>query len=286
MTQLSPGIANGCFELLNIASRHSLELASMSASFPRMGSVSSSLVLEAVQSLNWIRSNDAGIALLTPTGARLHAIESYQGRLRQALLDYIETLHPSWSELATFGRRKVIYFAPPAIQQMISEAGLDDGVGGDVVSFWDAMAARARGMNNDSLMAIGREGERLTISYEKKRTSKEPKWVSLDSNEKGYDVLSVIDAADNRPCSIEVKASTQGILGRFHITRNEWDRALEAENHLFHLWDISPNNQLSLAIISPEEMKSHIPSNSGSGRWESVAVPFSVFKANFNNPLH
>lgn len=285
MTQLSPGIAHGCFELLNISSRHTLELASVASSFPRMGSVASSLVLEAAQALNWVMSNDAGIAIHTPTGARLYAIEGYQGRLRQALLDYIETLHPSWSELATFGRRKVISFAPPAIQQMLSEAGLDDGVDDDVVSFWDSMAARARGMGDDSLTAIGRDGERLTIAHEKKRTGREPKWVSLDSNEKGYDVLSVIDATDNRPCSIEVKASTQGAWGRFHLTRNEWDRALEAENHLFHLWDIAPNKPRLLAVISPKEMREHIPLNSGVGQWETVAVSFSAFKADFNELL-
>lgn len=285
MTQLSPGIAHGCFELLNIASRHTLELASVASSFPRMGSVASSLVLEAAQALNWIMSNDAGIAIHTPTGARLYAIQSYQGRLRQALLDYIETLRPSWSELATFGRRKVISFAPPAIQQMISEAGLEDGVNDDVVSFWDAMASRARGMGDDNLTAIGRDGERLTIAHEKKRTGREPKWVSLDSNEKGYDVLSVIDTNDNRPCSIEVKASTQGTWGRFHLTRNEWDRALEAENHLFHLWDIAPNKPRLLAVISPEKMGRHIPLNSGGGQWETVAVCFSAFKADFNEPL-
>lgn len=282
MILLSPGIAQGCFELLETAARYNLSMASITTSFPKLGSVESKVVLATAQSMNWICADDQGAALITPTGARLLGIEAYRMRLRQSLLDYVEVVGPPWVEQATYGRRKVISFAPPQIQQMLAEAGLADGTDDDVVEFWDAMAARARGQRDDSLTSIGRVGERLTLAYEENRTGKRPKWVSIDSNEKGYDVLSIIGHGNSAPHSIEVKASSVGMNGSIHLTRNEWDRACEAESHAFHLWNISDLEQPSLAIVSPTEMASHIPTNSGAGSWGSVEIPLRAFESSFH----
>lgn len=281
MILLSPGIAQGCFELLETAHCHDLSVSTITSSFPRLGSVESKVVLATAQAMNWICADDDGIALITPAGSRLLGIEVYRMRLRQSLLDFVEVVGPPWVEQATYGRRKVINFAPPQIQQMLVEAGLADGADDDVVEFWDAMAARARGQRDDGLLAIGRVGERLTIAYEENRTGKRPKWVAIDSNEKGYDVLSIVDLGNFSPHSIEVKASNIGVSGSIHITRNEWDRASEAESHTFHLWNISIPNQPSLAIINPKEMQMHIPTNSGAGSWESVEIPLRTFENRF-----
>ena len=284
MIAFSPGLAQGCFDLLGIASRNALTFPQISSSFGTLGSLPTSNVVETAQALKWLRASEAGIAVLTPSGERLQSLSGYEPMLRQALLDYIEVEKPAWVQNATFGRRKVIFFAGTQVGQVFVEAGLADGTDDEVVTFWDAMAALARGQKNDRLAAIGRQGERLTIAHEKGRTGRRPKWIAIDSNEDGYDVLSVVEAEDPRALSIEVKSSTMGLSGTFHLSRNEWERAQETENHAFHLWAIRDNHQPSLAIISPEQMGAHIPSDRGDGRWENVEIPFKTFREHFTLP--
>ena len=153
--------------------------------------------------------------MLTPTGVRLQGLTGYEPMLRQALLDYIDVERPAWVQNSSFGRAKVIAFAGNQIGQVFVEAGLADGTDDEVVSFWDAMAAIARGQKIDRLTAIGRQGERLTIAHEEGRTGRKPKWVAIDNSEDGYDVLSVINMEDPRSLSIEVKSSTMGLSGGF-----------------------------------------------------------------------
>jgi hypothetical protein len=281
---LSPGLAQGCFELLGITTRNALTFAQIHSSFSQLGSLPSARVVETAQALKWLCANETGIAVLTPSGARLHGLTGYEPMLRQALLDYIDVERPAWVQNATFGRMKVIAFAGNQVGQVFVEAGLADGTDDEVVAFWDAMSAMARGQKNDRLTMIGRQGERLTIAHEEGRTGRKPKWVAIDNNEDGYDVLSIVNVADPRSLSIEVKSSTMGLSGVFHLSRNEWERAQETENHAFHLWDMRANREPFLAVVPPQEMKDHIPCDHGAGSWESVEIPFKVFQARFTAP--
>jgi hypothetical protein len=281
MTTLSPGVAQGCFDLLGIASRHTLSFPQIHSSFARFGSVDAGKVIETAQRLNWLRADDNGVAILTPWGSRLLEISGYEPMLRQALLDYIDVESPPWVQNATFGRARVLAFASSEVAQVFVEAQLSHGTDAQVVAFWDLLSARARGQKNSRSTSIGREGERLTIAHEEARTGRVPKWVAIDNNEDGYDVLSVVSASDTRQLSIEVKASTVGAAGAFHITQNEWERAQEVENHVFHVWAIKPGSSTALAVVTSAEMEEHIPVNSGSGNWELVEIPFSAFRANF-----
>lgn len=281
MITFSPGVAQGCIDVLDIASRNALTFPQITSSFAYFGGLPSGEVIETAQALKWLYSNEAGIATITLTGSRLLTLSGYEPMLRQALLDYIDVERPAWVQNATYGRMKVISFVGTEIAQVFIEAGLAHGIDDAVISFWDAMAAMARGQKNDRLGAIGRRGERLTIAHEEGRTGRKPKWVAIDNNEDGYDVLSIIDASDSRSLLIEVKTSTMGVTGCFHLTRNEWERAQEAENHTFHLWDMRVNCQPSLAVISPQEMQAHIPSDFGLGNWENVEIPFAAFRSRF-----
>jgi hypothetical protein len=281
MIGLSPGLAYGCFELLGIASRNTLTLPQIHASFANIGSISADKVIDTAQRLNWLRADDKGVAVITPSGQRLLMLSGYRSMLRQALLDYIDIECPPWLQNATFGRSRVLSFASSEIAQVFVEADLAQGTSDEVVAFWDALAARARGQKSDRLTAIGRQGERLTIAYEEARTGRKPKWVAIDNNEDGYDVLSVVASDDARQLSIEVKASTMGAAGSFHLTRYEWERSAEVDNHVFHLWAIGPNSQPSLGVLTPTEMQNHIPRDFGFGSWESVEIPFAAFKALF-----
>jgi hypothetical protein len=284
MVAFSPGLAQGCFDLLGIASRNTLTFPQISSSFGKLGSLPTIKVIETAQTLKWLRASEDGFAIVTPSGARLQSLTGYEPMLRQALIDYIEVEKPAWVQSATFGRGKVIAFAGTQIGQVFVEAGLADGTDDEVVAFWDAMASMARGQKNDRLSAIGRQGERLTIEHEKGRTGRNPKWVAIDNNEDGYDVLSIVGADDPRSLSIEVKSSTMGLAGCFHLSRNEWDRAQETEHHAFHLWAIRSNFEPSLAVITPQEMEGHIPVDRGEGDWEDVEIPFMAFQQRFATP--
>lgn len=278
--EFSPGIVDGCFILIKKVDKASMPLASIVPAFPKIGSVRSELVLRTSQEMGWVAAGESGEAKLTVLGARILGQSDTRARFRRALLDYVERENPSWIEQACFGRNKVVTFAPGAIRQMIDECGLTTGFDDETVAFWDMLAAMARGQRDDAFTRIGREGERLSLSHEERRTGVKPKWVAVDSSSKGYDVLSVASREDLSKCTIEVKASRQGLGGRFHLTRNEWDVATRGKNHLFHLWDLTASPP-RLGVIAPEQMGQHMPLNAGSGEWESVEVPMSAFVADF-----
>ncbi|MDO8074830.1 DUF3883 domain-containing protein [Janthinobacterium sp. SUN176] len=280
MLAFSPGLAQGCFELLEIVSRSSLTFPQIHASFAYFGSLPTAKIVATAQVIGWLRANDEGIASISPSGARLISLVGYQPMLRQALLDYIDTERPPWVQNATYGRSRVIRFAGRELAQVFVEAGLASSTDDEIVAFWDSMAALARGQKNGRLLEIGRLGERLSIAHELARTGRPPKWIAIDNNEDGYDVLSVVDSEDLRPLSIEVKTSTLGIAGSMHLTRNEWGRAQEVENHLFHVWSMKLNEP-ALAILTPEVLQGHIPLNAGQGSWEMVEVPLEAFRDRF-----
>lgn len=281
MIGFSPGVVQGCFDLLGIASRNALTFPQISSSFAQLGGLSSGEVIDTAQSLKWLGASEHGIATITSIGSRLVSLAGYEPMLRQALLDYIDVERPAWVQNATYGRMKVISFAGTEIAQVFIEAGLAHGNDDATVAFWDVMAAMARSQKSCRLTTIGRQGERLTIAHEEARTRLKPKWVAIDNNEDGYDVLSTVDAGDSRSLSIEVKTSTIGLAGSCYLTRNEWEWAQDADNHVFHLWDMRANREPCLAVIRPQEMKAHVPSDLGLGTWKSVEIPFLAFRARF-----
>lgn len=280
MTTFSPGLALACFELLEMAVRRDMRLTSIAAEFSKIGVMPASKVLDLAQTLNWIRSGEDGRATVTIEGQRILSLPGYEGRARRALLDYIDVVRPPWVQNAIFGRAKVIAFAGNDIAQVFVEAGLAHGTETEVVEFWDELAARARGQRGIRLNVIGRAGERLTIEHETKRTDRTPRWVSIDSNADGYDVLSVAGPSDPRHLSIEVKATKIGLAGSFHLTANEWERAIVSDLHAFHLWDMSSSCP-ALAELSKDDVAPHVPADRGEGRWESVEIPFGAFSRMF-----
>ncbi|WP_342308245.1 DUF3883 domain-containing protein [Burkholderia pyrrocinia] len=279
MTPLSPGLAQGCFELLTIIARQQLTFSEIKSSFAYFGSISSQKIVETAQALNWLEIGESGHAQATSSGAQLLSTIGYEEQLRKALLDYIDIEHPSWVQSASFGRSRVISFAGTQIAQIFIEAGLAEGTSDAVISFWDELASRARGQRDHTLVRIGRIGERLTLDYEKNRTGKTPTWISIDNNADGYDVLSIIDKGDSKPLTIEVKTSTQGKSGFATITRNEWEMATESEAHVFHFWNISNQNSPKLTVIDSKQLLKHIPVDHGEGRWENTKISFSTFHA-------
>jgi hypothetical protein len=280
MTGLSPGVAYGCFNLLGMVDRHAVPFARMRAELPRHDKVDVGKLIELCQELSWLRANDDGVAVLTPRGARLAAAEGDPAKLRLGLLDYVEVLAPPWAKLAIDGRKKLLTFAPAGVSQCMVEAELATGYADQVVSFWDQLAAIGRGLRGVELTEIGRQGERLSLAFERKRTGREPKWRSVESNADGYDLLSVADRDDSRPVQIEVKASRRGLHGAMHLTRNEWDATQCMPLHRFHLWDVSTAHP-SLAVVAREVVAEHVPADHAEGSWQIAEIPFSAFESMF-----
>ena len=281
MIALSPGIAYGCFNLLRMVGEHPMPFHQMRAELPRHGGMDVSRLLEVAQELYWLRANDDGIAVLTPSGARLLGIAPEHLRLRQAMLDYVDAIRPPWIKNAIDGRLKVLSFSPTEIAQSLIEAELARGYDAAVVQFWDRLASIARGLRSTELGEIGREGERLTLAFEKNRTGHEPKWRSIESNSDGYDVLSVASSSDGDHLPIEVKASRLGLRGKFHLTRNEWDATELMPLHQFHLWDLSKQAAPQLAVVPRAQVAAHVPADNGTGLWQEVEIAFATFVDRF-----
>lgn len=282
MISLSPGLAQASFAVLNIVARrtHPLLCSEIVAAFPYFGQIDGKTVLATIQALGWLVTDDNDRVTLTTSAKCLLELPNYELRLRQALLDLVDAQNPPWLQSAAFGRSRVLAFAGPGEKQLFVEADLVSSFRDDVVEFWDELATRARGIKDTHLLAIGRKAEKLTIHYEKNRTGVDPKWVSVNNNADGYDVLSIVSGCDTRMLSIEVKGSSRGMAGSLHLTRNEWEMSLNRDCHVFHLWDISscPSH---LAEVSVETMGKHVPSDVGSGAWELLEVPFSAFSSMF-----
>lgn len=285
MTEFSPGLAQAAFDMLQMLGTQPLCVADVVEGLRRIGGMPAAQVLSLAQRLNWVAVVEDGRLEPTPGGRKVIGQPAYPLMLRQAVLDFADVASPAWLQNARLGRARVMAFAAPDILQTLIEAEVSESVSEDVVAFWDKLAGLARGRRDDRLTEIGRGGERLSISHEAARTSRMPRWVAIDCNEDGFDLLSIRAADDPAPLGIEVKASTQGLAGSFFVTRNEWEVASSMEAHVFHLWDLSQPPAKRLAVVSPEAVLAHVPSDTGEGEWSAVEIPFSAFTANFTAPV-
>lgn len=281
---LSPGLAQAGIALLDLLHRRPLSAQELLSGLPKIGGMASTSALSLAKDLAWLDINDIGQLQASAAGRKVHNANGYEAALRCILLHYVETQKPDWLQNAVYGRSRVLAFCPVGVHQVFVEAGLAGTPDADVVDFWDWLAGIARGLQRDYLLATGREGERLTLIHEEARTAAKPRWVAIDSNQDGYDVLSVKAADDRGFLSIEVKSTRSGMSGTLHLTRHEWEIALDRPLHLFHLWDLSCVPP-KLATIEMNEMAAHIPSDAGAGGWEIVEVPFKAFESHFSSAL-
>ncbi|MCP1121273.1 DUF3883 domain-containing protein [Robbsia andropogonis] len=181
---------------------------------------------------------------------------------------------PIWARLAPAGRNHVLQAMGVNGVQCFRSAGL---LGSDAraTNWWDALASANRGHRDARLLAQGREGERLSLAYEntrlqRERISRAPVWVAIEDNTVGYDILSYAWHDGNEVSRlIEVK-TTHAYPPRMILSRNEWKTAEQyGTSFEFHLWNL--NNQ-ALAIYTVNEIRKHIPTNNGSGKWENVEI--------------
>lgn len=234
---------------------------------------------------SWLKPIDENILVLTDKGVSI--FEKFQGDelkadlVKEVLYDYILLKKPSWSYRIPYGRKEATIYMSLDEKQCFYLAGLlVDEINDECMKWWDDIATHIRVLDSIHKSDIGRRGEVLSIDYETKRTGLKPYWNSFETNLNGYDLLSVIDKDCDIKLSIEVKATTKDIShATFFLTKNEWHTAKTSKNYIFHIWLVSDTNKI--AVISVEEMKKHIPQNSGYGEWKQVEISFAAFHDKF-----
>ena len=278
---LSPGLAQSAFELVAIVHQRAVSASDARHSFGRLASFSASEALDVAEALGWVVPDAAGFLQVTETGQSLHREPDYVCKLRRAIKDYVDVVRPPWLASASFGRARVLRFLSRQLQQVFSEAGLASDTDLAAVAFWDDLARAARNEIAGTRIETGRVGERLTVQFERHRTSRWPRWIAIDNSTAGYDVLSVCEETDAAPLLIEVKTSKASDSAISHITRNEWAVAEEAARFVFHFWLLADDAPPSLACLDVAALSGHVPKDSGYGQWESVAIPFDCFRDKF-----
>lgn len=197
---------------------------------------------------------------------------------RETITTLVRETKPWWVRLSPSGRDRVKAALSINEVQCFDAAGLfSQPPAADVLKWWDALAHGVRAKDDAKLLEQGRIAEQLTMEYETKRVSElgignRPRWVSLDDNAAGYDVLSY-DKGPVEPVAklIEVKSTSRNPREIF-LTRNEWQTALErAPNYYFHIWILPEKHLIEL---TPADIEPNIPANRGNGVWEIVKITF------------
>lgn len=204
--------------------------------------------------------------------------------VRNLIYDYAFYCKPTWLSLVSKGRKESYIFLSDDEKNCFDIAGLMEDIPNEqVVAWWDRLANLSRSRQNQQKNDIGRLGERLTLKYEFNRTNHKPKWVAIESNILGYDVLSQVDAENSEKILIEVKTSQRNLEDAvFYVSKNEWQIALKAKNYFFYLWLLFGKNNC-LAVVPTELIKKHIPINNNEGAWQSVEIKYSAFRELFQN---
>lgn len=233
-------------------------------------------LLELLNQVEWLVTSP-GIYIVEETMRH-----NYGNAYRKILEKYVLIAEPAWSKRIPYGRNEAAIFMTKDEKACFYEASLlNECPDDDEILWWDSIAETIRKRTADSNMATGRTGERLTIQYEEERTGNKPRWMSIDSNLVGYDILSIESNSSRMPLFIEVKASKDSMNNAHcHITSHEWEISKTAPAYVFYFWHVF-NGCNKLAILNKEEIEAHIPMNNKDGVWESVKIPFSSFEERF-----
>ena len=190
----------------------------------------------------------------------------------------IHQYRPDWLRLMRQGRTRFLDKLNPDANDVFRAAGLlSDPIPSEIVSWWDAISGHARQVSDRSKVEQGRAAEMLTLEHERRELAesgieREPKWLGLDDNFAGYDVLSYRKCGSSITNQmIEVKSTIASPM-RFVVTRNEWYAAKRAQNaYIFHIWNMDANPP-KLHKRTVQEITPHIPSNNGNGNWETAII--------------
>jgi hypothetical protein len=216
---------------------------------------------------------------LVPSDAPHQGVGFYRVCLGRVLL--IEL--PEWAKLVTLGRGRFIKRLKAAefrdVCSLFRQARLlDEPPEDDDIAWWDELQSHVRSQQNIEAMKRARASEQLTLQRERDLLRKAgidtpPRWMAIEDNTVGYDVLSYT----NGPYGllnklIEVKSTIASPL-RFYVSRNEWEQAQQfGESFVFHVWDLKPKPPV-LHEITVSQVMQHIPSDNKKGKWKTALIP-------------
>ncbi len=251
-----------------------LELRSFCTDYPSLTDA------QAVASLNSLRSSASGLDFRGGLALRRVLDSSVEWKqttncLRHFVFEWVRLVEPRWLRLVPLGREKVRTALDRDHAQCFREAGLFNEVPDDeVIEWWDRVAAMMRGVSDAEKMKRARLAERLSFEHERRRVKglgirDEPKWVSLEDNSLGYDILSYDRNPEGLTVTrlVEVKSKLSDSI---FLTRNEWANASgAAQRAVIHVWDM---RQERLREYRPRELEPNIPLDQGAGEWQSVRI--------------
>lgn len=227
---------------------------------------------------------DAAIVLhdLVPKYAPHTGVIFYRTCLGVVLLKEL----PEWTKLMTLGRGRFIKRLNSEeyrdVRSLFRQARLlDEPPSAGDVEWWDDIQAHVRLQSDGEKMRRARAAEQLSIEYERKRLTQlglplEPRWMAIEDNTVGYDVLSY-NSGPFGPLNklIEVKSTIASPL-RFFLTRNEWEQASKfGKAYVFHVWDIRKQPAV-LYEKTVEQIAPHVPQDSEKGQWKTALIPVGV----------
>ena len=242
--------------------------------FPRFKNIQTCNLVDVSLKCNWISEAYDGKLSIQKRGLEINRQSYYVSKLQMQLMDLIIKYQPSWINMVPRGRGFVEKYVDLDTYQCLKDACLFESYDQNVVDWWDSLASPSRMNEKNMKNEIGRKGERLSYEYEERRVGVLPKWVSIDNNESGYDLLSYVDESRKDRLIIEVKTSEkQWNHADYFLSKNEWETLKQHTNSVVHLWSIAENEPI-MKTVKPSEIEPNIPSDSGNGIWQIVRLPF------------
>lgn len=279
--RLSPSIAYGCVDLLDILSRNSDVERSNVQDFP-ITSVNPTEVVNLLSRIGWVEVDKSDKVSISDRGTKIQELPLLFNKIRWLILDFLDSEKPEWLTLLSGGRADTMRYVPEEISQTFDECELIEREDVDIVKFWSRLMVIARVQKDMDLSDVGANGELLTIMYEQERTGEQPIWISLDRPGAGYDVRSIISKSNSDALRIEVKMSIKEIKSAyFYISRNQWNCAIKRANFKFYVWSVIGDSS-NLAILDPDQIKCHIPNDVCNGEWQSIKIPFVAIRNCFS----
>lgn len=223
------------------------------------------------------RSADVALAAELIDAFALQGLDQSASAMRRFLREMLFNDPPPWIVAVLRGREALRTAMPRSVEQCFAFANLFAATPErEAVAWWDELVESQRIADGHALKDRGRDGERLTMHHELQRLSslgiqKEPRWVALDDEWLGYDVLSFELDSSGRICHrlIEVKACSARPL-RFFLTRNEWHRAKEVQDaYRLHVWHLPTEELIELGW---HDIASHVPLDQGHGSWRETMI--------------
>jgi len=227
---------------------------------------------------------DASITLhdLVPSDTSHAGVVFYRACIEAILLVEL----PEWAKLMTLGRGRFIKRLSSEdyrdIRSLFREAKLlEEPPSLEVVEWWDSLQTHVRVQSDTEKLRRARKAEKLSIEYESARLARlgldlEPRWMSIEDNTVGYDVLSYESGAFG-PLNklIEVKSTIASPL-RFFLTRNEWEQAVKfGKAYVFHVWDLQREPAM-LYEKTVEQIAPHVPRDESKGQWKTAIIPVGI----------